>query len=54
MNGKLGGSVAAAVMMAAVAVMPGMAGAASTSDRLDSLERKLESRGLIEMLNRVE
>jgi len=54
MNGKLGGSVAAAVLMAAVAVMPGMAGAASTSDRLDSLERKLESRGLLDMLNRIE
>jgi tol-pal system protein YbgF len=52
MNGKRTGSVAAAVLVAAVAVMP--AGAASTSDRLDSLERKLESRGLLDMLNRIE
>ena len=54
MNGKFTGSVAAAVLVASVAVMPGMAGASSTSDRLDSLERKLESRGLLDMLNRIE
>jgi len=30
------------------------AAAASTSDRLDSIERKLDSRGLLDMLNRIE
>jgi tol-pal system protein YbgF len=54
MSGKFTGSVAAALLAAATAAMPGMVGAASTSERLDSLERKLESRGLIDMLNRIE
>jgi len=30
------------------------AGAASTKERLDSIERKLDSRGLLDMLNRIE
>jgi tol-pal system protein YbgF len=50
-NGSVAGVVLAAAMVAA---MPGAAAAASTSERLDSLERKLESRGLIDMLNRIE
>ena len=54
MSGKRIGRVAAIVLLASVVTMPGMAAAASTSARLDSLERKLESRGLIDMLNRVE
>ena len=54
MNGKLTGSLIAAALLAVSAALPGVAGAASTSERLDSLERKLESRGLIDMLNRIE
>lgn len=54
MSSEFNGSIAAAVLAAMLAVMPGPAGAASTSERLDSLERKLESRGLIDMLNRIE
>ena len=53
MSSKCIGRVAAAVLVAAAA-LPGMAGASSTSDRLDSLERKLESRGLLDMLNQIE
>ncbi len=48
-------SVAAVVLLSAVtAVSLQTAVAASTSDRLDSIERKLDSRGLLDMLNRVE
>ena len=54
MNSKFNGNVAAAVLLATIAAMPGTATAGSTSDRLDSLERKLESRGLLDMLNRIE
>lgn len=43
------------VFVAAATVMSLQpAAAASTGDRLDSLERKLDSRGLLDMLNRVE
>jgi len=48
-------SVAAVVLLSSVtAVSLQTAVAASTSDRLDSIERKLDSRGLLDMLNRVE
>jgi tol-pal system protein YbgF len=48
-------SVAAVVLLSAVtAVSLQTAVAASTSDRLDSIERKLDSRGLLDMLSRVE
>ncbi len=48
-------SVAAVVLLSAVtAVSMSSALASSTSDRLDSIERKLDSRGLLDMLNRVE
>jgi tol-pal system protein YbgF len=48
-------SVAAVVLLSAVtAASLQTAVAASTSDRLDSIERKLDSRGLLDMLNRVE
>lgn len=53
MNRKLARSGIAAALLVSAA-LPGVAGAASTSERLDSLERKLESRGLIDMLNRIE
>lgn len=48
-------SVAAVVLLSAVtAVSMPSALASKTSDRLDSIERKLDSRGLLDMLNRVE
>lgn len=48
-------SVSALVLLsAATAVSMPSALASSTSDRLDSIERKLDSRGLLDMLNRVE
>ena len=45
-----------AVMLLSVVTVVSMqsAVAASTSNRLDSIERKLDSRGLLDMLNRVE
>ena len=42
------------LLSAATAVSMSSALASSTSDRLDSIERKLDSRGLLDMLNRVE
>jgi tol-pal system protein YbgF len=48
-------SITVVVLLSAVTVASlQTAVAASTSDRLDSLERKLDSRGLLDMLNRVE
>ena len=48
-------SITVVVLLSAVtAASLQTAVAASTSDRLDSLERKLDSRGLLDMLNRVE
>jgi tol-pal system protein YbgF len=48
-------SVAATVLLSAVTLASlQSAVAASTSDRLDSIERKLDARGLLDMLNRVE
>jgi len=48
-------SVAAVVLLSAATAVPLQSAlAASTSDRLDSIERKLDSRGLLDMLNRVE
>jgi tol-pal system protein YbgF len=48
-------SVTAAVLMSAVTLASlQSAVASSTSDRLDSIERKLDARGLLDMLNRVE
>jgi tol-pal system protein YbgF len=44
---------AAALLVAAVASTP-LALADSTKERLDALERKLDSRSLLEMLNRIE
>jgi tol-pal system protein YbgF len=46
-------AAAAALLAAAVAGAP-VALAESTKDRLDALERKLDSRSLLEMLNRIE
>ncbi len=48
------GSVVAVLVFAATALPLQSAVAASTGDRLDSIERKLDSRGLLDMLNRVE
>lgn len=42
------------LVVAATAVPLQTAAASSTSDRLDSIERKLDSRGLLDMLNRIE
>ena len=42
------------VVVAATAVPLQPAEAASTRERLDSIERKLDSRGLLDMLNRIE
>ena len=42
------------LVVAATAVPLQPAIASSTSDRLDSIERKLDSRGLLDMLNRIE
>jgi tol-pal system protein YbgF len=44
----------AAVLLAAAMAGAPVALAESTSDRLDALERKLDSRSLLEMLNRIE
>jgi len=46
--------VAVTLLSVVTAVSMQSAVAASTSDRLDSIERKLDSRGLLDMLNRVE
>jgi len=46
--------VAVALLSVVTVVSMQSAVAASTSDRLDSIERKLDSRGLLDMLNRVE
>lgn len=54
MSSKFTRSMIAALLVATATVIPGMASASSTSDRLDSLERKLDSRGLLDMLNRIE
>lgn len=55
MNLSVKRSVAAVVLLSAVtAVSMPSAFASKTSDRLDSIERKLDSRGLLDMLNRVE
>mgnify|MGYP001817308202 FL=1 len=43
-----------AVMLATATIAAVPAMAASTSERLDSIERKLDSRGLLDLLNRVE
>ena len=43
-----------AVMLATATITAAPAMAASTSERLDSIERKLDSRGLLDLLNRVE
>ena len=47
-------AVVAIMLVSAAAVSMQPAVAASTSERLDSIERKLDSRGLLDMLNRVE
>ena len=43
-----------AVMLATATIAAAPVMAASTSERLDSIERTLDSRGLLDLLNRVE
>ena len=47
-------SVTAAIAAACIVCLPAAALAASTSERLDALERKLDSRSLLDMLNRID
>jgi tol-pal system protein YbgF len=51
---KLVNAVAAAALVAAAVVVSPVVAAASVQDRLDNIERKLDARGLVEMLNRID
>jgi len=54
-SSSLRAAVTTVLFVAAATVVPLQpADAASTKERLDSIERKLDSRGLLDMLNRVE
>jgi tol-pal system protein YbgF len=44
----------AGVLGASLVMVPAASAAASVQERLDSIERKLDARGLIDMLNRIE
>jgi tol-pal system protein YbgF len=54
MTSKLYAAATVAMLFAAAAAAPTMVSAASTKERLDSIERQLNSRGLVDMLNRIE
>ena len=48
------GALTAVLLVFALLAAPAVMAAKSANERLDNIERKLESRGLIDMLNRVE